>query len=274
MIILFLFSFNLYATEFNPETFKFKNGQILAISQASTDGSTFLFEVATGSRYGHIGIVMKQKGKVFVFESTPPNGVTKSPLKEFLKKSKIKKKYAATVLETNITYSQVFDLASELENLVKQKIPYNYKQSINPNSLNCSEFVHKAYKNIGIELSSIETLDDLNFKAFDGLVYDAFGFRFDKSARFISPASIVRSNKTKVLANNLPFNKVLTEVQILDAWIKSGSLKNAMYFLYPQTGQLSLIELEEVMKDELIPMLKSKASSKPYKILNCSNLIK
>ncbi len=95
---LFISSLAHAAPEFNPDNFSWRTGQIIGVSEVSFDASTFLFEIATGSRFGHVGIVyIDANNEVLVLESSPKdrevptskNGVKISKLKDFLNKSKV-----------------------------------------------------------------------------------------------------------------------------------------------------------------------------------------
>ncbi len=273
LLLLFIFCLSVLASDFDPKNFKFESGQIIAISEAQIDGSTFIFEIGTGSRYGHIGIIMEDNKKFYVYESAPPQGVQKTPLKQFLEKSKIGNSYAVTIAEPEFNPLRISELKDNLDYMVSKKIKYNFKQQMNPNSLNCSEFVYTAFKEVDLELAPIETLKDLNLNAFDGLMYRAARFKFTDESRFVSPAGIIRSEKTKVLASNLPHDRILTESEILKAWIETDSIKNAVYVLFPHTRELSSKEFQNVLEDEILPYLKQQAGVHPYKILNCNQLL-
>src|SRR3989338_364820 len=140
--------------------FQWETGQMLAISQADT----FSFEVATGSRFGHIGIIVKEensdKTEIFVYESnadqdTKKEGVRKTPLSDFLNLAK--KNSAgfpeATVVEPTAPLSLVEQtrLIQNMDEMVKKRIRYNYYHYYSDvsSTLDCSQFVHDAYKSIG-----------------------------------------------------------------------------------------------------------------------------
>src|SRR5437868_2636125 len=58
-------------------------GHVVAISEMRADPSTLLFEAATASRYGHMGVVADTPEGLMVYHSMPP-GVQKTPLADFL----------------------------------------------------------------------------------------------------------------------------------------------------------------------------------------------
>src|SRR5271170_7740521 len=64
----------------------FQTGHVIAISEMNADPSTLLFEAATASRYGHMGIVAETPNGLMVYHSMPP-GVQMTPLADFIGRS-------------------------------------------------------------------------------------------------------------------------------------------------------------------------------------------
>ena len=113
-LFLLLISFNIFAApKFEHDKFQYQTGQIIAISETNYDASTFFFEAFTGSRYGHIGIIVVEDGEVVVYEANPPF-TQKNSIEDFLKRSRDEKgDFQATVLKVIPALSE-----SELKNLV------------------------------------------------------------------------------------------------------------------------------------------------------------
>ncbi|MEO0337281.1 MAG: YiiX/YebB-like N1pC/P60 family cysteine hydrolase, partial [Pseudomonadota bacterium] len=247
-----------------------KSGQIIATSEVLYDGSTFIFEVATGSRYGHIGFVYVEKdGSVTVYESTPPIGASKTSVKEFLSRSIIEADGAATyqaaILETRdaLSAEKISAMKTEAEKLIEQRLPYNYEQKQVEDAKNCSEFVHHIFTQVGIVLSKLETTADLNMNAFGGVLRQMLGIDFSEEDRFVSPAAIVFSNQLRVLTTTLPTDRILSEREIVEAWMEvDGGLESLIRGLAPiSLPDEHLPAAIEQFKTGLLPL----ASNTPYR---------
>src|SRR5688572_14683619 len=83
LVLLFcLTTFGLYAQTI-LENFQWQTGQVLAVSQRETELATAVFEFMTGSRYGHVGMIVVEEGETWVYEATHPR-VRRVPLYDFL----------------------------------------------------------------------------------------------------------------------------------------------------------------------------------------------
>ena len=277
--LFFISSLSYAAVEFNPDNFSWKTGQIIGVSEVSFDASTFLFEIATGSRFGHVGIVyVDANNEVLVLESSPKdpkvatskNGVKISKLQDFLDKSKViedgKEKYLTTVVEPKESINSA-RLLEETQKLIDADTRYNYQQyqqNEKSGMLNCSEFVYTIFKKLGIILSEPLTIKDLNFKAFQG-VFKAMESTFPEKSTFMPPSAVMLSDKVKVLATNLPVDRVLSEMEILKAWWNLGGFDKITKMLIPASRiETDPVKFNEI-KNELYKDLNSKASEKPYK---------
>ncbi len=214
-----------------PQDLPLKTGQIIGISEMIKDPSTFFFEAFTGSRYGHIGVVgEKENGRWQVYHSNPP-AVQKSDISDFLDRSRDDSgKLNFTLVEpaAPLSTGEEKALLDQMRRMLGT--PYNYEQHLNKHSVNCSEFVYKAFQNIGRKrIGEIEKIiNDTNFKSFDGELYGLYGntaIAIPKNAYGITPVSIINSPNVRVVHAQLPIERLLGDREIYKSWEKGGGLE-------------------------------------------------
>ncbi len=236
-----------------PQDLPLKTGQIIGISEMIKDPSTFFFESFTGSRYGHIGVIGdKENGRWQVYHSNPP-AVQKSDISDFLERSRdASGKFNYTIVEpaSPLSNGEEKVLIDQMRRMLGT--PYNYEQYLNSHSVNCSEFVYKAFQNIGREkIGEIEKIiDDTNFKSFDGALYGLYAnpaVTLPKDAYGITPVSIINSPKVRVVRARLPVERLLSDREIYESWEKGGGLKAFERALGP-IAALHKINIDDFMK--------------------------
>lgn len=248
---------------FEHEKFNYETGQIIAVSETNYDASTFFFEAFTGSRYGHIGIVVVENGQVMVYESNPPHA-QKTEIAAFLSRSRDEKgNFQATVLKLvkPLTATESASLVKAAKEIVAKKVPYNFEQTMNDKSLNCSEFVFKVFNSIKrTDVGEIQTIADLNRNSFGGQLLQYWEMLtdepIDEEAKYVSPASIVFAKSTEAVAANLPHDRIISDKEVFAGW----STKSALITLDEQlfgTGDIEALKAQF----EMI------ASDQPYKTL-------
>ncbi len=213
--------------------FSWKTGQVIAISEPLADPTTLFFEAGTGSRFGHVGVIVVVNKEVRVYESDPRlDGTGYELIKDFITRSQVGTgDYAYTILEPAValTDAQLQQLATKVDQLAKSKIPYNFSQTYisDGSKLSCSEFVASVFKSIGLtNVGQIETIKDaVNLSAFNGglakLNDMVGGPPFPKPEnQILSPLSVVMSPALKVVQSTLPTQQTLSDQEIYDAWLK------------------------------------------------------
>ena len=254
---------------FVPEKVRWQTGQIIGISEPLEDPSTFFFEIVTGSRFGHIGIVaVTSDDSKLVYHSDPKGkGAMVSPLGEFLERSLDQnQKHQATLVVPNELGSdqQRETLTDVLKRMVAKRIPYNKKQYMNDRSMNCSEFVYHAFLKIGIRVGSIEGASAFNYGAFNGGLSKYWNPQIPDGARYISPSSIISNNSTRIIASNLPTDRILSEREILDSWQKNGGLRRFVQLILQGNNSSTEREVDRGLQ-ELIDFFQPRASTQPYR---------
>lgn len=231
LLFVFLTTTVFAVKAYDPYNFDYKTGQIIITSETEYDSSTLFFELATGSRFGHVGIVYMEDGEPWIYESNPgieTDGAQYTTLEEFIERSNYNGNYQAIIMEVaKLTTAQQEVLKVELDKMVAEKIPYNYNQVYieEQKARNCSEFIYSAYKRIGIEgIGYKMKLTDLNKDSLSGQLLKFWGEELKDHYEFVPPISIVASRKTTILASNVPHNKVLSDTEILEAWDNTSGL--------------------------------------------------
>ena len=70
------------SSDFSKENIDFKNGDI--IFQSSTSGQSLAIQLATHSKYSHVGVIFEDKGDLYVYEAVQPVKIT--PLQKFIER--------------------------------------------------------------------------------------------------------------------------------------------------------------------------------------------
>jgi hypothetical protein len=231
-------------------------GHIVAISEMRMDPSTLLFEAATASRYGHMGVVAQTPEGPMVYHSMPP-GVQKTPLSAFLEKARVEgsdvPQFTVVRHVDPLTHVEKDGLVAVMEDMIARKVPFNYTMAMNDRSVNCSEFVHKAFAAIGrTGLGDVGPISRSNFNAFDGELKRLFRLPpVPADAIGVSPASIVNSPQVEPVFAGLPVERLLSDAEIIRAWESGGGLDK-------------LSQMTRIPREKLEEMAR-RASHTPYR---------
>jgi hypothetical protein len=208
----------------------FKTGQVIAISEMLADPSTLFFEAATGSRYGHIGMIAQTPAGPVVYHASPP-AVQVTPLADFLRRARVNdsERPQFTLLEPvqPLTEQESRDLAAVMADMAARKVPFNYSMAMNRDSVNCSEFSRRVYEAIGRSgLGEINKIEPGNFEAFNGMLARLWRVsRPPVGSSGVSPFSVVSSPLLKVVHAELPVGRILSDAEIFQAWKSGGGLE-------------------------------------------------
>ncbi|HXB38964.1 MAG TPA: YiiX family permuted papain-like enzyme [Bacteroidia bacterium] len=187
IVIAFLF----YHFSIKPGKLKLKTGDILFISSASGQGKAI--QLATKSKYTHVGIVFIENEITYVYHAVEP--VMKSTLEEFLQFSS-DGKFIAKRIKGNGTLSEsanekMHQMAIKL--LGKHyDIYFNWKDD----EWYCSEFVWKLYeRNYKLEIGKLRPLKDfdLSSKEVKTIMKKRYGNKIPYNEQMISPQDMFDS---------------------------------------------------------------------------------
>ena len=133
-----------------------KNGDIIFIVNPSGQGKAI--QLATKSKYTHVGVIFFEDGKEVVYHAVEP--VMKSTLKEFISMSaddkyEIKRLKDQTLLTTEVINKMLASARSKLG------LHYDLSFSWDDSEMYCSEYIWKIYnKALNINVGSLKPLKE------------------------------------------------------------------------------------------------------------------
>jgi len=191
-VCLYILSFFITALLYSQTESQLKTGDIVFISNSGGQGKAI--QLATKSKYTHVGIIFIESGVVYVYHAVEP--VTKSTFKDFLKYS-ADNKYVVKRLENQTTLNdktneQMRAMAINLLNK-HYDIYFDWKD----NEWYCSEFVWKLYnRNYKIDLGVLRSMKDfdLSSKEVQAVMKKRYGTKIPYDEPMISPEDIFNSS--------------------------------------------------------------------------------
>lgn len=172
----------------------FKDGDL--VFQSSVSRQTKAIQLATHSKWSHVGIVFKDNGDFFVYEAVQPVKVT--PLAKWLSRSTdgifaVKRiKNADSIL----TPENISMLRSEAVKFLGKNYDIYFEWT--DEKIYCSEMVFKTYKNaLNIEIGNTEKLKnfDLSNDEVKNIMNERYGNDIPLNEDVISPVSMFNSDK-------------------------------------------------------------------------------
>lgn len=169
-----------------------KNGDIVFIINPSGQGKAI--QLATKSKFTHVGIVLIENGKTMVYHAVEP--VSKNTFDEFVDMSADGKYYIKRLKDQSKLTQEV------LEKLLKEAksklgIHYDLGFSWNDDELYCSEFVWKLYNHaLGIDIGQLRPLKDfdLTHPAVKQKLTERYGKNIPLNEKMISPGDMYESD--------------------------------------------------------------------------------
>ncbi len=157
LILHFAFAFNFFLTSFLPKSSEpLKNGDIVFIVNPGGQGTAI--QLATKSKYTHVGIVFIENGKAMVYHAVEP--VSKNTFEEFVNMSADGKYYLKRMKDqTLLTDAIIKKMLVE----ARSKLGIHYDLGFNwgDDELYCSEFVWKLYNHaLNIEVGKPKAMKE------------------------------------------------------------------------------------------------------------------
>ncbi len=176
------------------ETSIFQNGDI--IFQTSKSSQSKAIQLATNSKYSHMGIVYKNKGKFYVYEAIQPVKLT--PLDEWIKRGEnghfvLKRIKESERILTEETLTKMKEIGQQYENK-----DYDIYFEWSDENIYCSELVWKIYKQAtGIEIGKLEQLKDFDLTndIVKQKIKERYGDNIPLDEKVISPATMFDSDQ-------------------------------------------------------------------------------
>lgn len=152
--------FAFHSEKVSPD--KLKDGDI--IFQVNPSGQGKAIQLATGSKFTHVGIIFIENGKPVVYHAVQP--VKKSSLKEFISMG-VEGYYEIKRLKDRDKELDASEIA-KMKTAASTMLGKNYDIYFNwsDEEIYCSEFVWKIYKNAaGVEAGPLKKMKEFNLEA-------------------------------------------------------------------------------------------------------------
>jgi hypothetical protein len=173
---------------------KIHNGDI--IFQTSKSSQSKAIQLATNSKYSHMGIIYENDGQFFVYEAVQPVKLT--PIKEWINRGKgkhyvIKRLKNADQVLTSSTLTKMQQIGEKFKGK-----SYDIYFEWSDDKIYCSELVWKMYKQaIGIEIGQLEQLSDFDLTndIVKAKMKERYGDNIPLDEKVISPVAMFNSDK-------------------------------------------------------------------------------
>ena len=138
VVLLFLWTLSLaFASSFEV-------GDII-MQRDPFKGGGGVIQVMTFSPYNHVGVVVKNKGRLVVIEAI--GRVTYTPIEQYIKRGE---GYKVLRMRDELSTAQKSKLSRQARKYIGKR--YDAALSWSDNTMYCSELVYKVYEDIGIHL--------------------------------------------------------------------------------------------------------------------------
>lgn len=182
------------------------------IFQISLSNQSKAIQLATQSKYSHMGIIYEQNGQWYVYEAIAT--VRFTPLQDWIKRGKnkhfvIKRLKAANTILTVENLQAMKAVGETFKN--KQ---YDLYFEWSDNRIYCSELVWKIYHEAtGVEIGALQTLDkfDLTHRTVKNKMKERYGDQVPLSEVVISPAAMFHSNLLEEVDLLYPYSEEIQE---------------------------------------------------------------
>lgn len=173
---------------------EFQNGDI--IFQTSTSSQSKAIQLATNSKYSHMGIIYENDGDFYVYEAVQPVKLT--PLKAWINRGEnghfvVKRLKNAEEVLTPTALTEMKQAGEQYNGK-----PYDIYFEWTDEKIYCSELVWKIYKEAtGIEIGELEALADfdLSNELVKTKMNERYGEIIPMDEKVISPAAMYSCNK-------------------------------------------------------------------------------
>lgn len=171
-----------------------RNGDI--IFQTSQSSQSKAIQLATNSKYSHMGIIYEMDGKYFVYEAVQPVKLTS--ISEWINRGEnrhyvIKRLENADQILTNSTLTKMKKIGEQFKGK-----SYDIYFEWSDDKIYCSELVWKIYKQAtDIEIGELEQLSDFDLSndIVKAKMQERYGENIPLDEKVISPAAMFESDK-------------------------------------------------------------------------------
>lgn len=175
-----------------------RNGDI--IFQTSKSSQSQAIQIATKSKYSHMGIIYESDGQFLVFEAVQPVKLT--PLNDWVNRGEnghyvIKRLNNADQILTSAVLTKMKEIGKQFKGK-----DYDIYFEWSDDKIYCSELVWKIYKQAtGIEIGELEQLSDFDLtnEVVRAKMKERYGDNIPLDEKVISPAAMYESDKLKLI---------------------------------------------------------------------------
>ena len=184
----------------NKTKLEYQNGDM--ILQTNTSGQGLAIQLATNSKYTHIGVLFKENNEWMVYEAVQP--VQKVTLSEFILRGE-NSQYTILRLK-NDSLVKLDHVTQKMKNYLLKQIDKDYDWVFNwsEEEMYCSELVYKAYLNAGIKISDTKLLKDykLSHPIVQAQLKERYGNNIPLNDTMVAPSDIAEDHRLKVVFDN------------------------------------------------------------------------
>ena len=201
LVIFILFTGFQFFSQIKSDNNEFMSGDI--IFQTSESNQSKAIQIATKSRYSHMGIIYLQDNEYYVFEAVQPVKLTL--LTDWIKRGE-NEHYVVKRLKNSkevLTSEKLSDMKVIGNRFLGKNYDLYFEWS--DERIYCSELVWKIYKEaLGIEVGELETLQDFDLtnEVVTEKLRERYGNNIPKNELVISPASMFKSEKLQTIYQN------------------------------------------------------------------------
>ncbi len=181
----------IYGTQHSPNEDNFRSGDIIFISSSSGQGKAI--QLATKSKYSHVGILFKEGDETWVYHAVEP--VKKSMLSEFLTYSN-DGQYVVKRLKVPLQDESVMNtMLKEAKQLLGKHYDIYFNWS--DDEWYCSEYVWKLYKHAtDLEIGRLRPLKDFDLSSpeVNYIMKKRYGNKIPYNEKMISPGDMFNSD--------------------------------------------------------------------------------
>lgn len=185
----------------SPHEKNLQTGDI--IFQTSRSNQSKAIQLATGSRYSHMGILYETDGELFVYEAIEP--VTLTKLEAWIARGEnahyvVKRLKASETILTNENLKRMKDVGEKFKGK-----NYDLYFEWSDDRIYCSELVWKIYKEaLGVELGRLQALGefDLSHPIVKSKIEERYKTTIPLEEKVISPVAMFESEELWTVVEN------------------------------------------------------------------------
>ncbi len=185
-------TFEAFSVKNYERSIEYKEGDI--IFQSSMSGQSMAIQLATGSKYSHVGMLFKEKNKWFVYEAIQPVCVT--PIEQWINRGDNNHYVVKRLSNADSLLSP--EVIGQMKSIAKKYIGENYDIYFewSDENIYCSELVWKIFKQTtDLEIGKLQALKEFDFShpIVQATAKERYGSNIPEDEMAISPGEMFNS---------------------------------------------------------------------------------